>query len=161
MGTTNYRFWNIVVVVKDQKILLIDRNKGDFDGLVAPGGKVDFPETFYESAQRELLEETGLHAKDLILKGMSGYINSEKNEQYLYYDYFCDDFTGTLVCDGPEGQCDWYDLGEIETLPIPQDMKARIQLMLKHDSYEYQMYWDEKKNQVERIQIYADGKPVL
>ncbi|MFS0749748.1 NUDIX domain-containing protein [Oceanobacillus sp. 1P07AA] len=53
-----------------------------------------FPETFEESAKREVYEETGLKLDQLELVSISGYINEQKREQFVYLDYFSNDFTG-------------------------------------------------------------------
>src|SRR5688572_24334325 len=51
-----------VIVVRDGKVLLIQRGREPGKGLWAvPGGMVDLGETSREAAAREALEETGLH----------------------------------------------------------------------------------------------------
>lgn len=141
----NYKFWNIIVVIREQKILLIDRNKGDFDGFVPPGGKVEFPETFTESAIRELKEETGLDAKMIQQRGLSGFINEEKREQYIFVDFLCTEFEGKLIENGPEGNCSWVPIKDVPSIHMQKDIKLRILEMLENNIYEYQIYWDEKK----------------
>ena len=50
-----------IVVVENDHILLIKRGREPGKGLWAvPGGKVEVGETLRETAQREMLEETGL-----------------------------------------------------------------------------------------------------
>ncbi|OFI49749.1 hypothetical protein BG261_10750 [Floricoccus tropicus] len=146
--TVNYKFWNLIVVLKDEKILLIERNKGDFGGLVPPGGKVEFPETFIDSAIRELKEESGLTAIDIQQHGLSGFINEEKKEQFIFVDYLCTSFSGDLIENGPEGKSAWYPISKIKDLDIKDDIKLRILELLKGNLYEYQMFWDETKNTV-------------
>lgn len=145
----NYVFWNLVVIVKDDSILLIKRNKNDFQGYVPPGGKIEFPETFFDSARREVLEETGLIVDSLKFKGLSGYINEEKKEQFVYVDFFCNEFHGELIKDGPEGEVEWVPLAEFEKLNIHPDIKIRIENIIKEASFEYQIYWNE-----------TEGKPL-
>lgn len=158
MKKVNYTFWNLVVVVKAQKILLINRNKGDFYGLIPPGGKVEFPETFQESAKREVFEETGLTLNNLQLEGLSGYINEIKGEQFIYVDFYSDDFTGNLIKNGDEGNCDWYPLSEFENLAIHPDIKTRVRQILENNSYEYQIFWDENTNSPSRKQLFKNKK---
>jgi ADP-ribose pyrophosphatase YjhB (NUDIX family) len=50
-----------VVVINDAKeILLVRHRKGTRQYWVLPGGRLEYGETFYECAVRELQEETGL-----------------------------------------------------------------------------------------------------
>jgi len=54
-----------VAVVRGQRVLLVKRALPPSLGLYAfPGGKVEAGETLEEAARRELLEETGLAARD-------------------------------------------------------------------------------------------------
>ena len=53
------------------KVLLMHRHKEPNLGKwVAPGGKVEPGESPHDTARRELAEETGLKADDLILRGL-------------------------------------------------------------------------------------------
>jgi 8-oxo-dGTP diphosphatase len=48
-----------VVVIDDNKILLVRHRKGNRQYWVLPGGRLEYGETFHECAVRELREETG------------------------------------------------------------------------------------------------------
>lgn len=49
-----------VVVVQDNKLLLVKHRKGTRQYWVLPGGRLEYGETFQECGVRELKEETGL-----------------------------------------------------------------------------------------------------
>ncbi len=52
-----------VAIVRGDMVLLVKRARQPSQGFYAfPGGKVEVGETLEQAAQRELLEETGLHA---------------------------------------------------------------------------------------------------
>jgi ADP-ribose pyrophosphatase len=52
------------IVFKEEKILLVKRNKAPHKDLWAiPGGSVEHGETLQEAAEREVREETGLNIK--------------------------------------------------------------------------------------------------
>jgi len=60
-----------VVFDERERLLLIRRRNPPFAGQFAlPGGFVDYGETTEAAARRELLEETGLQARDLRLIGV-------------------------------------------------------------------------------------------
>ena len=64
ISTTN------VFIKKDNKYLVLRRGKDVSvfkDFIMGPGGKQDTDEGVHETAAREMLEETGLQVKDLIL----------------------------------------------------------------------------------------------
>ncbi len=49
-----------VIVLRDEQILLVRHRKGNRQYWVLPGGRLEYGETFFECAVRELKEETGL-----------------------------------------------------------------------------------------------------
>jgi ADP-ribose pyrophosphatase YjhB (NUDIX family) len=58
-----------IVVIRDRKILLIER-KNPPKGWALPGGFIDYGETAESAAVRELKEETGLTASRIDLLGV-------------------------------------------------------------------------------------------
>ena len=49
-----------VLIVENEKILLVKHRKGDHEYWVLPGGRLEYGETFVDCAKREMKEETGL-----------------------------------------------------------------------------------------------------
>lgn len=49
-----------VIVIEDDKILLVKHRKGSRQYWVLPGGRLEYGETFFQCAVREIKEETGL-----------------------------------------------------------------------------------------------------
>lgn len=72
-----------VVLVQDDKILLVRHRKGDNAYWLVPGGGLDFGETIYECAKRELHEETGLDIEADRLLYLSEAINPEGTRHIL------------------------------------------------------------------------------
>jgi ADP-ribose pyrophosphatase YjhB (NUDIX family) len=69
-------FWNNpkpavgVVLIKDNKVLFARRALPPFkDKYDLPGGFVDFGETIFEAARRELMEEAGIELGEMVIIG--------------------------------------------------------------------------------------------
>lgn len=64
MNPTTYGISAAALVVRDGRILLVNhREPGRFDFWVPPGGRLEGDESIFDCAQRETLEETGLHVE--------------------------------------------------------------------------------------------------
>lgn len=96
----------VVVIDGEGEILLQQRTDNGLWGL--PGGALEPGESLEETAKRELMEETGLHALHLELFNVfSGealhYTYPNGDEVYIVSAvYLCRDFTGKLVKDDEE-----------------------------------------------------------
>mgnify|MGYP001292382505 FL=1 len=96
----------------EEKILMIHRNKKDeHQGLwLAPGGKVEPNEAPYETAIREMLEETGLQIKDHELRGVISFPDdgdSPFGDEWHVFVFYAKNFSGTLSENCPEGKLEW------------------------------------------------------
>ncbi len=114
------------IVIKDDKVLLVKRGIPPSKGLWAiPGGHIELGETLQETAEREILEETGIVIKarkpiytfDLIERDDAGRIR---------FHYIVVDLEGEYVSGEPQGSDDalearWLTWEEIEQLPVSQN----------------------------------------
>ncbi|MGD1992409.1 MAG: 8-oxo-dGTP diphosphatase [Anaerolineae bacterium] len=112
----------LVYVQRGDEVLLMLRNKEPNLGLwVAPGGKVEIGESPYETAQREMLEETGLRVTNLALRGFCTEVSPFPEWHWFLFIYHTTHFQGTLQADRREGKLAWVDLETyFAELPIPQ-----------------------------------------
>lgn len=76
----------IGVITKQDKVLLIKRERGDFVGLWGlPGGKVEECEHIDKAIEREIQEELGLTLKFYQLLGTATEIMHDKNATSILY----------------------------------------------------------------------------
>ncbi len=104
---------------RDGKYLMLHRTKkqGDLnhDKYIGVGGHVEHGESPEDCIKREILEETGLRAQKLTLRGILTFVMDEVDEYTFLFT--CSDFSGTMhPCD--EGELEWIPKEEIKKLPL-------------------------------------------
>ncbi len=111
----------MVYCLHDDQVLLMRRNKEPNLGLwVAPGGKVEPGESPYECATRELREETCLEAHGLHFRGMITEVSPRPDWQWMLFIYVATAFSGQVVGEDREGVLDWWPVGEVCDLALPE-----------------------------------------
>jgi 8-oxo-dGTP diphosphatase len=148
-----HKFWTVVMIKRDDQVLLLNRQHDHFKGYIPPGGKVVFPESFIESAIRDVKEETGLDVSNLIFKGISEYVNPKANKRYIMLNYLTEDFTGDLLQNPLEGELVWVNIEEAKNLPMQDDIRNRFRLFFAPGTFEVQTVWDEEKNAAGKVKI--------
>ena len=91
-----------------------DIHRGKWNGL---GGKFETGETPEECAYREILEESGLTATRLSLKGLLTFPAFAKNEDWYAFVFVVDQFEGEIIT-SPEGELEWIENEELLELEL-------------------------------------------
>ncbi len=114
------------IVIKDDKVLLVKRGIPPSKGLWAiPGGHVELGETLQETAEREILEETGIvikaqkpaYAFDLIERDDLGKIRFH----YIVVDLMAEYISGEPLGADDALEARWLSWEEIEKLPVSRN----------------------------------------
>lgn len=105
-----------------KQFLLLHRNKKNNDihegKWVSVGGKFEHGETPEECAKREIKEETGLNAKELIPVGFISFPDfTHDSVDWYSFVYRVIDFDGELIDNCNEGTLEWVDYEQIMAKP--------------------------------------------
>ena len=114
------------IVIKDDKVLLVKRGIPPSKGLWAiPGGHIELGETLQETAEREILEETGIVIKarkpvytfDLIERDDLGKIRFH----YIVVDLMAEYISGEPLGADDALEARWLTWKDIKQLPVAQN----------------------------------------
>jgi 8-oxo-dGTP diphosphatase len=109
----------LAIVIRDNKILLLRRKKGNFINLLAiPGGKIEENEHIRDAAKREFLEETGIEYDFKEYLGCVSEILLENNEiKFHFILHLCELSPKTdLILNDIEGIPNWHDLDSLDEI---------------------------------------------
>ena len=127
-----HRMYTMCMIQRNNEVLLIQRpDHLGFPGYIAPGGKVDFPESIVQAAKREAKEETGLLVSNLTFKGLDEYVNLKENVRYMVFNYWTDSFEGELLMNPPEGELLWVSIDTALNLLCKIGLKKDFHYFLK------------------------------
>ncbi|VVB81739.1 ADP-ribose pyrophosphatase [uncultured archaeon] len=121
-----------VLVEKDGKFLLAERNKQNYNGYwVIPGGGVQFGETLKDAAVRELKEETNIDADIIKQICYKEIINVPGNYHSIVFYYLAKPKNNNIKAKGDVSQAKFFSIEEIKKLKIAES----VELVLKEAGF--------------------------
>ncbi len=117
-----------MVMIRDTvtgKVLALDRVKS-WRGITFPGGHLEDGESLYDSAVREVKEETGLDVRNLQSCGFMHWYNNKTGDRYFTYFYKTSDFSGTLIDETEEGKVFWANISDIPAERLSPNMEKYL-----------------------------------
>ena len=121
-------FTNMVMIRRDDGMVLVQERKLYWKGIAFPGGHAEPGESFERSAEREILEETGLTVKNLELCGIVHWDCPERKEKFIVFLYRTSDFSGELINETEEGKVFWVKEDELKNIKLCSNFEKDLEL---------------------------------
>lgn len=125
----------LCLLQSDQKILLQNRVKKDWQGYTLPGGHVEPGESIVEACIREMKEETGLTVHNPRICGVKQF--PIDGGRYLVFLFKADSYEGELTS-SEEGEMEWVSPDRLSGYATVADLKELLDVMLREDLSEFQ-----------------------
>lgn len=125
---------NLCMIYHDDKILLQNRKKPDWQGYTFPGGHVEPYESFTDAVVREMKEETGLDIKNPKLCGVKQFRGD--HGRYVVFLYKTNEYEGNLKS-SDEGNMEWVSRSEIDSYNTVKDFKELLEVFDNDDLSEF------------------------
>lgn len=125
----------VVYLEKDNKILMLLRNKKkndmNQDKYIGVGGKIEKNETPYESAIREVKEETGYIVNSLEYRGLLTFVSNNYPTIYIFIFSSKDFYGEEIECN--EGTLVWVEKDKILDLNIWEGDRDFLTKIINND----------------------------
>ncbi len=139
--TESVELTNMCMVYKDDYLLMQNRTKDSWKGLVFPGGHVEKGESITASVIREIKEETGLDIRNPKLCGIKEFKGDYG--RYIVFFYKTNDFEGVLR-DSDEGETMWIKRDQLQKHKLVNHFMEMLEVFDRDDLSEF--YYDDQWN---------------
>lgn len=137
-----------------KKTLLVHRNKrekdhhyGKYNGL---GGKMESGEDIVSCLKREIYEEAGIRAKDVILRGTINWKGfGGEGEDWFGFIFLIKGYDGEVKAENHEGSLVWKPIDSLNNLPMWEGDRFFLPLVFDDDPRVFHGYMP-----------YADAAPL-
>lgn len=134
----------IMVQNPENNHVLVQKRVKYWCGITFPGGHLENGESLYDSAVREVKEETGLTVKNLKYCGMVHWYNNETDDRYFVHFYKTNEYSGELVEKTDEGEVFFTSLDELKNMKLSPNFDKYLPMFLSDDYNETYCEWNEK-----------------
>ena len=133
-----------MIMIQDPETekVIVEKRVKYWCGYSFPGGHLDPNESVYDSAVREVREETGLEVKNLKPCGLVYWYNRKTGDQYFVHLFKTTEFSGELLGSTDEGEISWVTLDDLrDSLPTAPNFREYLEVFLRDDVQEAFCSW--------------------
>ncbi|KJH42035.1 hydrolase, NUDIX family [Dictyocaulus viviparus] len=126
-----------LVVDSEDRVLLMKEKRGHYLGWKLPGGASDPGENIFETASREVLEETGVRAtgRAIICFRQAG-VSQFKSVGDIFFICLMDVIDGEIKsCPKETADCKWFTRSEIDVLPKSEFLEIQKEILRRYDKW--------------------------
>ncbi|MDE5994379.1 MAG: 8-oxo-dGTP diphosphatase, partial [Oscillospiraceae bacterium] len=137
-----------MVMVQDKitgKVIVQERIKS-WCGVSFPGGHVENGESIYDSAVREIKEETGLTIENLKYCGIIYWFNNVTEDKYFVHLYKTTDYSGKMLEKTEEGRVFWTSVKELYNMNLSSNFREYLPVFLDDNYSEAFCSWNDDMN---------------
>lgn len=134
---------NMVMIENSDGSVLVQERSLSWRGIAFPGGHIESGESFFESAKREIREETGLIVGSLTPCGIIHWEHKVRKNKYIVFLYKCSDFSGELLHETEEGRVFWISPNELKQQRLSKNFEKYLELFMHDEFYELYGLWEE------------------
>ena len=124
--TENVELTVLCLLEDNDKILLQNRVKEDWQGYALPGGHVEPGEMFVDAVIREMQEETGLEIKNPRLVGVKQF--PIEDGRYVVLLFKATQWSGMLRS-SDEGTMEWLEYSRLPAVNTALDLETLVNMM--------------------------------
>ena len=134
----------IMVQNPENNQVLVQKRVKYWCGITFPGGHLENGESLYDSAVREVKEETGLTVKNLKYCGMVHWHNNQTQDRYFVHFYKTNEYSGDLIDKTDEGEVFFTSIEDLKNMTLSPNFDKYLPMFLGDDYSEIYCEWNEK-----------------
>ena len=123
--------------------VIVQKRVKSWCGISFPGGHAEPGETIYDSAVREIKEETGLTIKNLKACGFMYWFNNKTEDKYFTYFYKTTEYSGNLIDATEEGAVFWVSLDELNNMQLAPGFREYLPVFFADKYTEAYCSWND------------------